>query len=469
MFGMIVLFFTGLGLFAYLAIYNRYWADDWCYNADFHQLGFLGTLKGYMYITTYAANRFSLTFFSGLLYYLGIFGVQIMTPVNILLLFVALNWFLNNINKMLDLNFPRLALILVVAIVIYYSIFLTPDLYQSLYWRSGSLPYFEPVVFSVFVFSLVTYQGVLGKQYGSIFAIVAITSFFAGGFSEAGCATLITALLFYIGIAWILRKQRWAQSSLPTAIIALSFSLAAMITLILSPTNGYRLGLYGKSLDLIKLPFLIMSFSFDFVKYSFSDLPFPYMVIIGTSLLLGYLLYVPEIRSLSPKMTILVVLMIVVIAFVLIAASYTPSAYIEKTPPAPRTRIIPRFILNFALILIAWIMGYFVRQFLRAEWSYVLALFLLVLVASYSIYSMNHIIKLFPVYSGRAKLWDQRNIQILTEKGQGVDDIKVYAIDGFPVGGIRDFEVKGQGKAGYWINMCAARYYDVGVIEVAYP
>ena len=53
----LVLFLTGLGLFAYLGIYNRYWADDWCYNADFRELGFFGTLKGYTYITTYASNR----------------------------------------------------------------------------------------------------------------------------------------------------------------------------------------------------------------------------------------------------------------------------------------------------------------------------------------------------------------------------------------------------------------------------
>ena len=95
----LVLFLIGLGLFSYLGIYNRYWADDWCYNADFRELGFIGTLKGYTYITTYASNRYSLTFFSGVLYFLGILGVQIMTPLNILFLFTALFWTLVNIKK----------------------------------------------------------------------------------------------------------------------------------------------------------------------------------------------------------------------------------------------------------------------------------------------------------------------------------------------------------------------------------
>src|SRR5512132_4418584 len=75
----LILFLSGLGLFAYLGFYNRYWADDWCYNADLKQLGFWGTIKGYTYITTYASNRYSLTLFSGLFYALGLLGVQIMT------------------------------------------------------------------------------------------------------------------------------------------------------------------------------------------------------------------------------------------------------------------------------------------------------------------------------------------------------------------------------------------------------
>ena len=42
----LILFLAGVALFAYLGIYNRYWADDWCYNADLHDLGFINTVKG---------------------------------------------------------------------------------------------------------------------------------------------------------------------------------------------------------------------------------------------------------------------------------------------------------------------------------------------------------------------------------------------------------------------------------------
>jgi hypothetical protein len=76
----ILLVFAAVGLFyfAYLGIFTRYWQDDYCYNADFQRLGLIGTLKGYTYITTYASNRLSLTFFSGLFYYLGVLGAEIL-------------------------------------------------------------------------------------------------------------------------------------------------------------------------------------------------------------------------------------------------------------------------------------------------------------------------------------------------------------------------------------------------------
>lgn len=51
----------------------------------------------------------------------------------------------------------------------------------------------------------------------------------------------------------------------------------------------------------------------------------------------------------------------------------------------------------------------------------------------------------------------------------GLTNITVHAIEGSPVGGIRDFDVQGQDKPGYWINTCAARYYGVETIDVIAP
>lgn len=461
-----ILFLAGVSLFAYLGIYNRYWADDWCYNADLRELGFIDTLKGYTYITTYAANRYSLTFFSGLFYYFGIFGVQLMTPLNIVALTLGLYWCLINIKKITGISITNASLAIFTLISIYYSIYLAPHLYQSVYWRSGSLPYFEPLVLGVFVFALITLQGVQQRPSTALTLAIIPLSFLAGGFSEAACATLTTILAFYVAVTWFFRTQGWAQRSFPIAAVALVSTLISMVVLISSPTTAQRVGLYGEPASRVELPALILRYSYDFVKFSFKDLPLPHLAIIGTSFLLAYLFSDHAERPLQPRTVLIIIFITLVITFIVIASSFAPSAYIEKVPPHPRTRIIPRFVLTLAVVFISWLPGALAGQIDRSKRFYAAATILFLLVAVYSVRSIFIVGQNIPIYSERARLWDERESQIETAIADGADTIPVQAIDGLPVGGLRDFEAKGQGKPGYWINICAARFYGVDEINI---
>jgi hypothetical protein len=461
-----IIFLTGVSLFAYLGIYNRYWADDWCYNADLRELGFIDTLKGYTYITTYAANRYALTFFSGLFYYLGIFGVQIMTLLNITALALGLYWCLVNIKKISGVAIANSSLAIFTLITIYYSIYLAPHLYQSVYWRSGSLPYFQPLVLGVFVFALITLQGVRARPSSGLTIAIVPLSFLAGGFSEAACVTLTTMLAFYLGATWFFRTQAWAKRSFPIAAVALVSTLISMVVLISSPTTAHRVGLYGEPASLVELPVLILRYSFDFVKFSFKDLPLPHLAIMVTSFLLGYLLHDHDEKPVQTRTVLTIIFFISVMTFIVIASSFAPSAYIEKVPPHPRTRIIPRFVLTLALVFISWLPGALAGYMERSKRFYSVAVILFALVAIYSVRSIFIAGQNIPIYAERARLWDERERQIETSFSNGEASIVVGAIDGLPVGGIRDLEAKGQGKPGYWINICAARFYDVQEINI---
>ncbi len=48
---------------------------------------------------------------------------------------------------------------------------------------------------------------------------------------------------------------------------------------------------------------------------------------------------------------------------------------------------------------------------------------------------------------------------IQTAIANGDEHVDVLAIDGLPVGGIRDFDPPG--KTGFWITRCAMDYYDI--------
>jgi len=74
----------------------------------------------------------------------------------------------------------------------------------------------------------------------------------------------------------------------------------------------------------------------------------------------------------------------------------------------------------------------------------------------YTVYTASGYI---PIYRERARLWDQRGTAIRSAIAEGASRVEVLAIDGAPVGGIRDFDPPG--KKGYWISVCAMDYYGI--------
>ncbi|MEO8355743.1 MAG: hypothetical protein ABI621_07500 [Chloroflexota bacterium] len=463
----LVLFLAGLGLFAYLGFFNRYWADDWCYNADMKQLGFWGTMKGYTYITTYASNRFSLTLFSGLFYAPGLFGVQIMTLLVVAVWYLGLFYILVNVQAVSPFKFSRIQLALITAVIVYYSIYLTPHLYQSLYWRSGLLPYTAAVVLGVWTFALITHQAsrpILSKR---VAAATAIVTFLAGGFSESGGATLTAILAAYVGLCLWFRQKEWAKNSLPVASVALFSSILAIAVLIAAPTNAYRVGLYGDPTDMLAFPGRLLYFTSDFVRFSFLDMPLPHLAVSATLFLLGFLFHRHNGRNIERRQLFLLVLFIAFLTFLFVAATYAPSAYIEKSPPAPRTRVISRFILTLGVGMIALLIGYYFGQVFQYRWLEGVAVILLLGAYAYGARSVLITSEKISLYSERAAQWDERDTLIMQSQQQGIREVNVRGIDGLPVGGIRDF--KEQRGVGFWINQCAARYYGVDYIYATLP
>lgn len=463
-----LLFLAGVALFAYLGLYNRYWADDWCFNADLKDLGFLDTLKGYSYITTYSANRFSMTLFSGVLNFFGLLGVQIMTPLFIILWFTGLYWILENLRVFFTRSLTPLHTLFATVVIIYYSIYLAPHMYQSIYWQSALLPYTAPTVFGVWVFALITFQAQRPEPLRWLNLLTAVIAFLAGGFSEAGCATLTSILVVFILVCHLNRRKEWAKNSMPSAVFALFAAVFAMVLLIVSPTVIYRLGLYDeRPLSVLEYPMKLMFNTFDFIKYSFLDAPYPSIIFILTFGLVGFLSNTLEDRRIENKTLILSFLFIGFLTFLFVAASYAPSALIEKAPPAPRTRIISIFILMLGVSAFAGLLGYYLKQIFGWKSLEITALILLLMTYMYDARTVLISAQKISIYAERASIWDERDLQIKQAKEQGILEVHVRAIDGRAVGGIRDFDDGPPG--GFWINQCAARYYGVDAIYATGP
>lgn len=456
----LIIFLTGVGLFVYLGFYNRYWADDWCYNADFRNKGFIDTVAGYSYDVTYTPSRYSVTIFAGMLQALGVLGVQLMTPLTILFWVAGLIYLLYNVSKITGYPLSSTALVLFSSLIVYFSMYLSDHIYQSLYWRTGMLTYTSPLVFLTWIFAFITAQSLREKPSLWIAALVGVLAFLGGGFSEAGTTVMVSSLGIYAAVAAFFAyryRSPWATKSLLAAIVALVFALTAMAMLIFAPTTQIRKGRYGEPASLPQLIQLVFNFTYAFFVAAVKN--YQYLVLFAISSMLGIVWHSSSGRTAKPVNSFIFAVLTFVLAAIFVAASLTPSAYIEKGIPAPRTMIIPRFIVVSAFVVAGWFIGVTLRELFKAKWLEPVALGLLLIAYLYPVYSLNITAQKIPVYAQRTELWDIRNDAILTALQHGEERVEAVAIDGEPVGGIRDFDPPD--KKGFWITRCAMDYYGI--------
>src|SRR5258706_2467270 len=411
----VVILLGGLGLFIFLSYYNRYWADDWCYNADLRNKGFIETLRGYFYDTTYTPSRYSVTIFAGLLQAFEVLGVQWMTPLTIIFWVVGLVFLFRNIARLSGLELDTPLHIFISALIVYFSIYLTAQLYQSLYWRTGLLTYTTPLVLTTWLFVLITRQGLVEKPSNWEVALAGILALLTGGCSEAGTTVLISALGMYVLLAGIgaYHKQTLAIKTLPIAVIALFFAIVALGLLIFSPSTLIRKQRYGAPTPLIELPRALFNFTYAFFVLSVKD--YHHILIAVISMLVGFVYPVTVERSYKFNQFVLLDLVVVVVAILLVAASLTPSVYIERGLPAPRTLILPRFIMVFGFAIGGLVVGAALREVFHANWLQVGAAFLFLVSFAFPIFTMMKTSDLISVYAQRTHAWDVR--EAIIQKG----------------------------------------------------
>ena len=205
--------------------------------------------------------------------------------------------------------------------------------------------------------------------------------------------------------------------------------------------------------------------SYQFLRLSIKDIPIPHFVLMMTCALLGYILSDPGRRFISFRMLVYLLLAIAVVAIISIAASHSPSAYIEQGPIAVRARIIPRFIMLTTLAIISALIGYELRQRYDSKWLLYIGVILTMLGYAYAVRSILITSDNIQIYASRAAIWDERDRILRQAAANGSDEIHVRAIDGYPVGGIRNFKP----QAGHWVNQCAEHYYGVKAIRADLP
>ncbi len=460
---------SGLAVLAYLGFYNRYWADDWCYSADARQLGTIPATLQYFDTedTGYSSNRYSLTFFSALTENtLGMFGNQLVATLTISLWLVGLVWTGWNISKLIK-PLPFAAILFASSLLLFYNLYLSPQRFQILYWRSGVLPYSTAIVFWMLILGFVTHQINRETPARWVNYIVAPLAFLAAGLGEISCVFLFSGTTLLLAATWRAKKQNqaWAERSFETLFIAWLFLLLGMIALIISPSNARVANMNVKRSSLLSVPFVSLKHAIDFIVFSLKDLPLPHAIFIGIFLGFGIITTKADDSTLTVKRAAILLAFTTLITYLLITAIQAPSAYFYSATPDPRGQSLSRFTLLLGIAVMAWIAGMWAAKNIKGQWLVLASV--VVMLAGYA-YTARSIVNIYGERYGfiyRAQIWDERDALIESEKAKGNLLIEVPAIDTGEIHTRDMFGSNGKGWRQFSLN-CGARYYGVDGLKV---
>ena len=460
----IVATLTALALYAYLGIFARYVSDDYCLSAFFLNNDFISAMVQRYYVSS---SRYTNILFIGLAdRLLGWHNVAILPALMLSLFVIGIYLLFQEIAKALRLGWSRGIAFFLSLLVVYFSVTQAPDLYQTLYWRAGMTSHFAPVVFLPFWGVFLTRQiRNAGERIPSIWIQFGcfVIPFAIGGLSEPPTALMITILGLAIVATWL-----WSDAAKRRSILTLLFwsllgAVTALLVMGLAPANSLRMQTPPPPLP--ELVSKILYYPSFFITGTLRTLPIPTLVSIVVPLVLFYVQYIhlPEGLSRGASSRLGLLLLIVLgLAYFLIAASFAPSVY-GQSYPVPRARFAARVIMTAALMIDGALIGVLLAQakmfppaMIRSS-----AIVALAILALYPLRTAWRTWGDIPAYRQSAVAWDAREAEILAMKAQGQQDLVVRFISEVPIQDLGDHR-------GYRLNRCAAALYGVNSI-VAVP
>ncbi len=472
-----VTFGTALLLYAYLGIFSRYYADDYCLTSSFLTDGFWKSQIG-LYLAW--SNRYAVAFILNLSEYLGRSAIQGWPAFVVVLWVAALGWMLRQVGRSSMFSFSTGTALLFAEILVFFTVLEAPQQYQSIYWRVGLITYTLPLVLLCFLVGLIINraQKADSRRRSWVGGLAcALLAFFAGGFSETYVA-LQTALLgmTVLGVLLSFKSTDRRKWLVPVG-AALIGSFLALFTVILAPGNAVRLSAIPESRPpFISLIRLTISSAFVFIYASLKYYSFQNVLSLLTPMLIVYALYSRQehLGKLRPTPLIQALFLVPVVGFLLIMAVCAPSAYAESSYPEARALIEARFIMEIMLMMEGAVIGMSLRQL--HNWAdesptaflQLLTAALFLAAAVYPLYDARKTYLQIPLYQNRAAIWDAHAAVIRTSLEQGQLDVNIHdnqarSFDEFS--GL--LEIGSDPK--YWINQCAASFFGVHNLAINQP
>ena len=154
LFGEVILALTSLSAlivlltYAYIGTFTRYWADDFCFTQYLKATNNLLGATLNLYNTW--SDRYTTMLLVGISEWFGPKAISYLPAIMIGLWVIGLTSLIHQLKLALRLPIHWLSSMVIAGFLAFLTIFQAPDRYQSVFWRSGMVTYFAPLVFYTF-------------------------------------------------------------------------------------------------------------------------------------------------------------------------------------------------------------------------------------------------------------------------------------------------------------------------------
>ena len=448
---------TALALYAYLGIFSRYLADDYCHSGLLKTYGFWQALPIH-YLTF--SNRYMILVVPYITDLFGVRGQSYLPGVMIILWLGALYWLLNEIRHLLPITWTKQITFFLAGFLAFFVILQAPNRYQSIYWQASSINRFVPLVLTTYLFAFLLFtqrKNNLQKRTVLLSLLFFLLTFLIGGFDEMN-DVLIFALAFlaFLGIFTGTNRERKEKNLLTlTGIIAFA-SLVSVGLMSLSPGIKWRVSHTPTLWVFIQR---ILTYPSDFIVDSLRTLPLPSLLTLLIPLIIFFL--VTKKEYINRKQIFITAIAAPFILYILLIINFSPSAYAQAYP-ADRALLGARFLLTALLALEGAILGIHLSQLesnlIQSNYINYIALIALALFSLYPFRIAIKTLNTVNFYRQRANAWDLRDAQIRAARDEGEMNISVPEFDSLH--GIKELD----SNPNHWVNRCASRYYGVDTI-----
>lgn len=449
-----------LAIYAYMGFFSRYWADDYCFSSLAKKFGLFNGLKQH-YLTW--SNRYTAFVLSVIGDWLGVLNIQLYPGTMILLLTAAITWNVKTFLEKFRLTNSILVHVFIGELAVFFILYEAPNLFQSLYWRSGMVSYFAPLLFLALINALILTQlneRILSPKKKRTFFIVSVAIVFFGmGLSET-FASLLCGYLVAVGLFLLIKYQSIKNLPLFFYKILLTALIGGLI-IIASPGNQTRMQYLSPATDLVMMLRLSLNNAWLILDQSVRGLILPNLFLFFIVFFLFFHLSAGEQRTNQRKEVICSIVLCFICTIWFLFCICIPTVYSMMSFPEPRALIIGRAIVILLLISLGGLWGVFIRMFMdKIVDACLLSVILMgLLVIIYPVRSTMKNLNDIPISRELAQRWDSRNAYILAAMDDGQEDIEITPMNS--INGISEISSDPLD----WVNRCAADFYGLKSIR----